>query len=230
MLRNLLTFIFYVKQMVLLYSATAMKPALKDMMLRIFGVPLLSDHLAQLQGTEYTRKPENCSLPSGLRAYGAAGVRVRICDLCRTRYVLDKKGQAMLATPKTSPTARTPLNIPDNVLNAIKGKAGPSGAAVNNPSHASSRPSSTSSQGFVPPRRLTRPMSTATSSMAAASFLKADAKNPPRASRTSVPLTLRRRQWRGSDSDRMSTGAGVYNSDMDWTEAHPETADPVDMS
>ena len=35
----------------------------------------------------------------------------------------------------------------------------------------------------------------------------------------SEAVALRRRQWRGSDSDRMSTGTGVYHSDMDWTEA-----------
>ena len=27
-----------------------------------------------------------------------------------------------------------------------------------------------------------------------------------------------RRQWHGSESDRMSTGTGVYHEDMDWTE------------
>ncbi|OLP93808.1 hypothetical protein AK812_SmicGene24243 [Symbiodinium microadriaticum] len=118
LLRNVLNFVFYVKQMVLLYSATTLHSALKDrvMQTHLVIVPstattLLSTTAAMaaqesLQSQAYLKSPETCNHPSGMRAYGAAGIRVRICDLCGTRYVLMPSGTSVLATPKDSPSAR----------------------------------------------------------------------------------------------------------------------------
>ncbi|CAE7889819.1 RE1 [Symbiodinium microadriaticum] len=228
MLRNLLNFVFYVKQMVIMYSATTLHSALKDRVLQTHMVPssaatLLSTTAAMaaqesLQSQKYLRTPETCNHPSGMRAYGAAGVRVRICDLCGTRYVLLPTGTSVLATPKASPSARTPLNLPDHVMQAIRGKHPGPGSATSARSQSSWRPSSTSSQGYAPPPP-PRPQRRSSTAVAP----KAAPKTVPRAKsmmQTGATASSSRPtpQRSGSESDRMSTGTGIYHEDMDWTD------------
>ncbi|CAE7806594.1 RE1, partial [Symbiodinium necroappetens] len=149
-----------------------------------------------------------------------AGIRVRICDLCGTRYVLLPSGTSVLATPKASPSAKTPLNLPEHVMEAIRGKRPAAGKPQVARSQGSSRPSSISSPAYAPPPppRL-RPRSTTTAPKAAPKMVPR-AKSMMQAASASSSLPIpRRRQWHGSESDRMSTGTGVYHEDMDWSEA-----------
>ena len=89
MLRNLMTFVGYVGETLLLYSAVSMKPALKDVVLRIFHVPstaALSTAAglaakSALQMHQYIHQPDNCTHLSGLRTYSAAGMKIQICDV-----------------------------------------------------------------------------------------------------------------------------------------------------
>ncbi|CAE7214864.1 unnamed protein product [Symbiodinium necroappetens] len=229
-IENLFNFVFYVKQMVILYSATMLHPALKDRVMQTHLVPssattLLSTTAAMaaqesLQSQKYMRTPEACNHPSGMRAYGAAGIRVRICDLCGTRYVLLPSGTSVLATPKASPSAKTPLNLPEHVMEAIRGKKPATGKPQGTRSQGSSRPSSTSSPAYAPPPppRLRTRSSTTAPKAAPKMVPRAKSMMQTASAGSNLPIP-RRRQWHGSESDRMSTGTGVYHEDMDWSEA-----------
>ena len=77
---------------------------------------------ANMQTLTYPRDPSECEHPSGLRAYGAGGQSVRICDQCGFRAVIHK-GQMIRVQPKASPHARTPLQLPEHISQHSKSKA-----------------------------------------------------------------------------------------------------------
>ena len=121
LLTHLMEYLYSVGQAVLHYAAVSMKPAIKDRALRLFFPPqtsttMLSTATAMLvqthsQEAKYVNQPESCPHPSGLRSYGAGGQKVRICDLCGSRWVVNPKDPTttVQAVPKASPTAKTPL-------------------------------------------------------------------------------------------------------------------------
>ena len=130
---RLLEFVTSVQQAVLFYSVISLKPALRDSILRTHMVPstaatMMTTSAAMaakkaLHLDKYTKDPSTCRHPSGVRGYGAAGVRVRICDLCGQRWVLDQKNNMILATPKASPSAETPLNLSKETLDSLRAAA-----------------------------------------------------------------------------------------------------------
>ena len=111
-------------QAVLHYASVSMKPRMKDRILRLYfagqtAAVMLSSSTAlsmQSETQKYPRDPEVCEHPNGLRAYGAAKTKIKICDQCGSRWVV-QAGGLQPAQPKASPTAKTPL--------FDKGKKGP---------------------------------------------------------------------------------------------------------
>ena len=73
---------------------------------------LLTTSALMLQSTtqnlSYVNKPNQRTHQSGLRSYGAGKIKAKICDLCGSRWVVEKSG-LIQAQPKASPTAKTPL-------------------------------------------------------------------------------------------------------------------------
>ena len=225
LLKNIVNFVYYVNTMVLHYSMTALHGALKDRVLSTFGTPCTARTLltttaaltvqSSLTSQAYMNKPENCSHPSGLRGYGAGGVKIKICDLCGSRWVVTPKGMVQ-ATPKAAPQAKTPLNLPEKTTKELRKKKDDASVARGSNEQAGAaaypaswRHSSTSSRAYA----AAAPAATRTPSLLRA---RPKATAPP----------PRRRQWLGtsaaSDTDRMSTG--TY--DQDWTAA----VDHEDMS
>lgn len=95
---------------------------LKDMALKVFfpkqmATTVLSSMAAltmQSQSNQlgYVNRPEDCEHPSGLRSYGAGGYRMKICDLCGSRWAhLGQGGELQKCQPKATPTAKTPLGV-----------------------------------------------------------------------------------------------------------------------
>lgn len=95
---------------------------LKDMALKVFfpkqmATTVLSSMTAltmQSQSNQlgYVNRPEDCEHPSGLRSYGAGGYRMKICDLCGSRWAhLGQGGELQKCQPKATPTAKTPLGV-----------------------------------------------------------------------------------------------------------------------
>ncbi|CAE7864917.1 unnamed protein product, partial [Symbiodinium necroappetens] len=228
LLQGLLGFVNSVQQMVLLYSVTP------DLVLRNYGVPSTATSVLSTVGAiaaqtaltnqSYMKKPDQCSHPSGLRAYGGGGTKVRICDVCGSRWVVMPNGNQVPATPKASPQAKTPLDLPERVVQALrrereskkpKAKAASGSHQYDNEDlgaayPASLRPSSTSWRGSVraPPAAMAMRRSSPTRLTA-------------RAKPTAPPPPSQRRTWMGSppasDTDRMSVdrrSAGTY--DQDW--------------
>ncbi|CAE7823434.1 DNMT3A [Symbiodinium sp. CCMP2456] len=130
LLQGLLGFVNSVQQMVLLYSVTSLRGNLKDLVLRNYGVPSTATSVLSTVGAiaaqtaltnqSYMKKPDQCSHPSGLRAYGGGGTKVRICDVCGSRWVVMPNGNQVPATPKASPQAKTPLDLPERVVQALR--------------------------------------------------------------------------------------------------------------
>ncbi|CAE7457471.1 unnamed protein product, partial [Symbiodinium necroappetens] len=234
-LQRLLGFVNNVQQMVLLYSMTALKGNLKDRILRNYGVPSTATTVLSTVGAlaaqtaltnqSYLRKPDQCNHSSGLRAYGGGGTKVRICDLCGSRWVVMPNGNQVPATPKASPQAKTPLDLPDRVVQALRkereAKKPKAKAAGVGSTHeyvdrdaaypASWHPSSISSREFV----RGPPAATATRRSSPTARLQARPK-------PSAPPAPKRRTWMASppqsDNDRMSVdrhSVGTY--DQDWT-------------
>ena len=120
LLQHVMEYVYNVSQMVLTYSAVSMKPLLKDMALKVFfpkqmATTVLSSMAAmQSQSNQlgYVNRPEDCEHPSGLRSYGAGGYRMKICDLCESRWAhLGQGGELQKCQPKATPTAKTPLGV-----------------------------------------------------------------------------------------------------------------------
>lgn len=179
-MHRLLEYLYLTQQAVIHYAAVSMRPNLKDRVLQVYypvqtaTTMLMTSSALMLQsmsqGVRYVNKPDECEHPSGLRSYGAGKVKVRICDLCGARWVVEKMG-LVPAQRKATPTSKTPLH-------EIKTKA-KSKAASNTRSAGSwdedfggySRPSWP--QAHAPPPRT----STSTSRMPPTS--RAKAKAPP---------------------------------------------------
>ena len=106
---------------VMFYASTAMKPSLRDRILRVCFPPqtattmLMSTTVLTLQsktGTDkYPNDPRSCRHPSGLRGYGAAGEKISICDMCGMRWLRGTGNDPGMiqCQPKASPSAKTPL-------------------------------------------------------------------------------------------------------------------------
>ncbi|CAE7353272.1 GIP [Symbiodinium sp. CCMP2592] len=107
-----------------------------------------------LQLNKYPRDASRCDHTggAGTRVYGAAGIRIRICDNCGSRWVLTPAGDAMEVAPKANPNAKTPLGLTDAQRQRVvppKAKASSTTASRANvgPSAKSSQPSSGYWQG-----------------------------------------------------------------------------------
>ena len=120
-MHHVMEYVYMTQQAVLHYAAISMKPNLKDKVLRAFfpaqtaTTMLLTTSALMLQSAtqdqSYVNKPHQCTHPSGLRSYGAGKAKVKICDLCGSRWVVEG-GNLKRAQPKASPTAKTPLHDP----------------------------------------------------------------------------------------------------------------------
>ncbi|CAE7832499.1 unnamed protein product [Symbiodinium sp. CCMP2592] len=125
LLVHLQEFITTTQQAVLFYSAATLRPRLKDAVLKEFmepcsAVTMMGTQAAMaaaqaLQLNSYAKNPEKCDHTSGTgtRTYAAGGQRIRICDACGMRWAITAKGEAIAATPKASPSAKTPLGLTD---------------------------------------------------------------------------------------------------------------------
>ena len=121
-------FIYITKTTAMHYAAISAKPALRGRVLATCFPPqtattmLTTAAALTLQATPgqatYMKDPLTCQHESGARSYGAAGVRVKICDLCGSRWVMDNQNKMARAVPKAHPTAKTPLGVD---LAVIKG-------------------------------------------------------------------------------------------------------------
>lgn len=118
---HVLEFVYSVRQAVMFYASTAMKPSLRDRILRVCFPPqtattmLMSTTVLTLQsktGTDkYPNDPRSCRHPSGLRGYGAAGEKISICDMCGMRWLRGTGNDPGMiqCQPKASPSSKTPL-------------------------------------------------------------------------------------------------------------------------
>ena len=141
---------------VLYYASTAVRPRLRDGVLMQCFPPqtattmLMSTSAVQLQTMNQTAKypndPNRCKHPSGLRSYGAAGLSISICHLCGSRWMKGSGNDPgfIHATPKASPTARTPLFPKGSDL----GKIVPDRMAKQRASNRSSGSSARGSGGY----------------------------------------------------------------------------------
>ena len=77
--------------------------------------------------TKYPHNPDTCQHERGFRNYGAAGVSVKICDFCGYRAVMNE-GTLLKINPKASPSAKTPLGLPESMMRT-KAKAKATGKA-----------------------------------------------------------------------------------------------------
>lgn len=222
-LGHLLEFVYTTQQAVLYYSATALRPRLKDAILRIYmepcsAVTMLTTQAAMaassaLQLNRYPRDPTRCDHTggAGTRVYGAAGLRIRICDNCGSRWALTPAGDALEVVPKANPNAKTPLGLTDAqkqrvIIPKSKAKANAaSGPGNGGPLAKSSQPSSGYWRGPLQDR-----------------VLASTAPPPPPSTTTTIPTRtaalfrmhgqrrMPQRQWHGttpasSDTDAMST-------------------------
>ena len=118
---HVLEFVYSVRQAVMFYASTAMKPFLRDRVLKVCFPPqtattmLMSTTVLALQTkmetNKYQNDPRSCRHPSGLRGYGAGGEKLSICDLCGARWMRGTGNDPgfIVCQPKASPTAKTPL-------------------------------------------------------------------------------------------------------------------------
>ena len=118
LLQNLFRFLNTVSSSVLTTGATSLHPNLRDRILMSYfqTVPSVASLTTVGQSAaaalSYPNSPETCLHRQKLSNYGAAGVSIRLCTLCGSRWVVAKTGQVMQAKPKAHPTAKTPLGIP----------------------------------------------------------------------------------------------------------------------
>ncbi|CAE7420471.1 luxQ, partial [Symbiodinium microadriaticum] len=196
--------------------AKALPDALQDQIRRSsMAVPLAGDHAAMaassaLQLSKYPRDPARCDHTggAGTRVYGAAGVRIRICDNCGSRWALTATGEALEVVPKANPNAKTPLGLTEAQKQRVitpKSKAKAAGGPNDVPLGKSSQPSLGYSPGLLQGR---------------ASGLMAPP--PPPSMTPSIPTRttalfrmngqrrMQQRQWHSttpasSDTDAMST-------------------------
>ncbi|CAK9023001.1 Integrase catalytic domain-containing protein [Durusdinium trenchii] len=132
LLVHLWNLVVTVSKSVLHYAASSLKPHLRDDIIKHYMAPCTAATMqtsmaamaaqANMQTLTYPRDPSECEHPSGLRAYGAGGQSVRICDQCGFRAVIHK-GQMIRVQPKASPHARTPLQLPEHISQHSKSKA-----------------------------------------------------------------------------------------------------------
>ena len=120
-MQHVMEFVRMTRLAVIYYASTAVRPRLRDSVLMQYFPPqtattmLMSTSAVQLQTMNQTAKypnvPGRCKHPSGLRSYGAAGLCIRICDQCGSRWMVGSGNDPGLihATPKAHPTAKTPL-------------------------------------------------------------------------------------------------------------------------
>ena len=234
-LERLFDFVEKVNYTVLLYSAVSMAPNLKGRVLNMFGVPssartLLSTTAAlaaksALEMHHYVNQPDKCERPGGLRSYATAGIRIQICDLCSSRWVLNAKCTMVAATPKAHPSAKTPLGL----TKASVERGGYAASSTARASHESSRPSSTLLRGSArSPAATTKAaaISKATSKATASPEPPTSTRAPTRSSSSTWTRRPQRRQWRGSQASDMSVdGEAEW---IDYTQNDQQTEEFVE--
>lgn len=105
--------VYTVKQMVLMYAATSMKPRMKDRVLEVYFprqtamTMLMTVTAAQAQRNSqlsYPNDPATCHHDNGLRNYGGGGKKMTICDLCGARWIqnTDRDKSLIQCAPKAS--------------------------------------------------------------------------------------------------------------------------------
>lgn len=96
LLLDLMETVYTVKQMLLMYAATSMKPRMKDRVLEVYFprqtamTMLMAMTAAQTQRNSqlsYPNDPATCHHDNGLRNYGGGGKKMTICDLCGARWI-----------------------------------------------------------------------------------------------------------------------------------------------
>ena len=101
----------------------------------------------------YINAPENCTHQTGLRTYGAAGYRIKLCNLCGSRWVVHPESRSMVkVAPKANPTSSTPLAVPPGLVALVRAKAKSQGAPPFGPASSTSVPFSASSPAYSPQR------------------------------------------------------------------------------
>lgn len=114
---HLFEFIHAVGQASLLYSATSLRPNLRDRIASTHLLPGTSRTMMlttsamcvrNLTTDKYPVAVEACSHDRGTRTYGAGGKSIMICDQCGQRWVKENN-EYKLAAPKASPKTSTPL-------------------------------------------------------------------------------------------------------------------------
>ena len=107
LLLDLMETVYTVKQMVLMYAATSMKPRMKDRVLEVYFprqtamTMLMTVTAAQAQRNSqlsYPNDPATCHHDNGLRNYGGGG------DLCGARWIqnTDRDKSLIQCAPKAS--------------------------------------------------------------------------------------------------------------------------------
>ena len=129
-----LEFVVSVQQAVLYYSVISLKPILRDAVIKEYMVPSTAATMmttaaalgarSSLQMNRYLYRPSDCSHPSGMRSYGASELKIRICDLCGQRWILMPERNLVPASAKSSPSSRTPLDVPDSVKKKLGAPSG----------------------------------------------------------------------------------------------------------